>query len=193
MLEFKELWKGEHIQVVSPKEYKYEAVHEANVIMVLPVLVVKSKFVKGLTNYYLAIRKEVCPPYLIKEQGTNPYFYTTITGRMDKEGESPEETMKRELIEEAGIELIDYTVMSYKKNIPLCKTTDMRAHIYTLLINRFNQVEAVGDGTVTEEMSKTIFINLKDINNIIEKPNVDFLLYGSCKILIDVIKNYVRT
>jgi len=192
MLEFKELWKGKHIQVVSPKEYEYEAVHEPNVIMVLPVLLVKSKFVKGLDNYYLAIRKEVCPPYLIKEQGNNPYFYTTITGRMDKEGESPEETMKRELIEEAGIELVDYTVMSYKKSIPLCKTSDMRAHIYTLLVKEFNTVEAVGDGTVTEAMSQTIFVKLGEMHNIIEKPNVDFLLYGGYKILMDVIGNYIR-
>lgn len=192
MLNFKVLWKGKHIQIVSPTEYEYEAVHEPNVIIVLPVLVVKSKFVKGLTNYYLAIRKEVCPPYLIKDDGYGPHYYTTITGRMDKQGESPEETMKRELIEEAGIELIDYTIMSYKKNIPVCKTTDMRAHIYTLLVDKFNTVKAVGDGTVTEAMSETIFVELGKMNDIIEKPNVDFLLYGGYKILMDTIGNHIR-
>ena len=192
MLDFKKLWKGEHLEVVSPEEYSYEAVHEDNVIMVLPVLAVKSKFIKGMTNYYLAIRKEICPPYLIKDKGVGPYYYTTITGKMDKEGETPEQTMRREMIEEAGIELIDYTVMLYKKDMPVCKTTDMRANIFVILVDEFNTVEATGDGTVTEEMSKTIFVELGKVNEMIEKPNVDFLLYGVYQILMNVIGNYIR-
>lgn len=191
MLKFKSLWKGEHVEIITPEKYKYEAVHEKDVVMVLPVLVVKSKFVKGLVNYYLAIRKEVCPPYLIKDEENHAYYYTPVTGQID-EGEYPEQTMKRELIEEAGIELIDYTVMSYQKNMPICKTTDMRAHIYTLLVDRFNPVKAEGDGSVTEKLSETIFVNLGEVENIISRSNVDFLLYGGYKVLMDVIGNYIR-
>lgn len=191
MLSFKSLWKGEHIEIITPDKYKYEAVHEKDVIMVLPVLVIKSKFVKGLINYYLAVRKEVCPPYLIKDEGNHTYYYTTVTGQID-EGEYPEQTMKRELIEEAGIELIDYTIMSYRRNIPICKTTDMRAHIYTLLVDSFNPVKAEGDGSVTERLSETIFVKLSDMPNIIEKDNVDFLLMGGYEILMNVLPNHIK-
>jgi 8-oxo-dGTP pyrophosphatase MutT (NUDIX family) len=192
MLEFRELWKGEYLSIVSPIKYQYEAVHEKDVITVLPVVVVKSKFVKGLINYYLVIRKEVCPPYLIKDQGIDEYFYTPITGKMDKEGESSEETMKRELIEEAGIELVDYEMILHKKKMPVCKTSDMRMDLFILLVNSFNPVEPVGDGTEMEKISTSIFVKLGEMHNIIEKPNVDFLLYGSYKILMDVIKNHIR-
>jgi 8-oxo-dGTP pyrophosphatase MutT (NUDIX family) len=192
MLEFRELWKGEYLSIVSPIKYQYEAVHENDVITVLPVVVVKSKFVKGLINYYLVIRKEVCPPYLIKDQGIDEYFYTPITGKMDKEGESSEETMKRELIEEAGIELVDYEMILHKKKMPVCKTSDMRMDLFILLVNSFNPVEPVGDGTAMEKISTSIFVKLGDMPNIIEKPNVDFLLYGSYKILMDVIGNHIR-
>lgn len=192
MLKFKKLWQGEYIAVVSPTEYPYECVHEPDVIMVFPILAVKSKFVKGLTNYYLGIRKEHCPPYRMKDEQNNELFYTSITGKMDVEGETPEETMKRELIEEAGLKLIDYKVISELHNMPLCKTTDLRAHIYILIIDSFEQVKATGDGTLNEEMSSTIFVNLNKMEDIIKKPNVDFLLYGGYKILTDVIGNYIQ-
>jgi hypothetical protein len=68
----------------------------------------------------------------------------------------------------------------------------MRANIYFLLVDRFNAVEATGDGTITEEMSETIFVNLGEMHNIIDKPNVDFLLYGGYKILMDIIGNHIR-
>lgn len=192
MLEFEKLWQGEHIAVITPKEYPYECVHEPDVIMVFPILAVKSKFVDGLMNYYLGIRKEHCPPYKMKDDQNHEYFYTPITGRMDIKGETPEQTMKRELIEEAGVKLIDYKVIEELHNIPLCKTTDLRAHIYILIIDSFEQVEAIGDGTLNEEMSSTVFVNLNKMEDILKKPNIDFLLYGGYKILIDVIGNYIQ-
>lgn len=192
MNKFEKLYNGKHISVVSDPETQYEFVNEDDIIVVLPVLRVKSKFVKHLTNYYLALRKEYVPPYLAKERRLNNFYYTTITGKMDKDGETPEQTMRRELIEEAGIELIDYTIMSYQKDMPVCKTTDMRAHIYTVLVNEFKAVKAVGDGTVTEEMSKAIFVNLADMEKVLNKPNIDFLLFGGYQILMNVIKNYIR-
>ena len=189
MLDFKELWKGKHISVVSPIEYEYEAVHEPDVIMVLPVLAIKNKL---YTEYYLALRKEVCPPYLIKEKGLDPYFYTPITGRMDKDGETPEETMRRELIEEAGIELIDYEIILHKEKMPVCKTSDMRMDLFMLIVNEFNPVEATGDGTVTEEMSESIFVRLGDMHNILNKTNVDFLLFGTYPLLMDELGKHIR-
>lgn len=192
MLNFKELWKGKHISVVSPEEYQYEAVHEPDVITVLPIIEVHSKHVKGIVDYYLVIRKEVCPPYLIKYDGLEPFFYTPITGRRDKSNETPEETMRRELVEEAGIELIDYEILIHKKKMPVCKTSDMRMDFFILLVREFNPVEAVGDGTVTEEMSKSIFVKLGDLYKIIENPNVDYLLYGAYNILMNELPKHLR-
>jgi hypothetical protein len=61
-----------------------------------------------------------------------------------------------------------------------------------LIVDSFEKVEAIGDGTLNEELSSTIFVNLTKMEDIIKKPNVDFLLYSSYKILTDVIGNYIQ-
>ena len=192
MKQFKELWKGQHISVISPIDQPYECVHEPNVIMVIPVIATKSKYINNFTNYYIGIRKEFCPPYLMKDDTQTDFYYTVISGRMDVEGETAEQTMKRELIEEAGIKLIDYRVIFERSNIPICKTTDMRATVYGLLVDTFEKVEAVGDGTKNEEMSSTIFIDMNKMEDILKKPNIDFLLVGMYSILMDNLRNYIE-
>ena len=190
MLEFKELWKGNYMSVISPIKHPYECVHEPDVIMVFPVLEVKSKFVKDLTNYYMVVRKEFCPPYFVKKD-KEEYFYTCVTGGIE-EGESPDHAMKRELVEETGIELLDYDIIFERHDIPICKTSDMRSHIYGLLIKSFNPVEATGDGTVNEAMASTIFVNLNKMDEIINKPNIDFLLYSGYSLLMSKIGSYIQ-
>lgn len=192
MLSFEKLWQGKYISVISPKKYPYECVHESDVIMVFPIIAVKSKFVKGITDYYLGIRKENCPPYEVKDKNLNKYFYTSITGKRDVEGETAEQTMKREMIEEAGIKLIDYKLIFELKDMPLCKTTDLRATIYGIIIDSFEKVEATGDGTLNEKLSSTVFVNLNKMENILKKQNIDFLLYGGYKILEGVIDNFIQ-
>ena len=192
MLKYKKLWQGEYISVISPTEYPYECVHESDVIMVFPIIAVKSKYVKGAVDYYLGIRKEHCPPYKVKDESNNEYFYTSITGKRDVEGETAEETMAREMVEEAGIKLIDYRVVFELKDMPLCKSTDLRTTIYGLIVDAFEKVEAVGDGTLNEELSSTVFVNLNKMENILKKPNVDFLLYGGYRILEGVIDNFIQ-
>lgn len=192
MLSFEKLWQGKYISVISPKKYPYECVHESDVIMVFPIIAVKSKFVKGITDYYLGIRKEHCPPYKVKDKNLNKYFYTSITGKRDVEGETAEQTMKREMIEEAGIKLIDYKLIFELKDMPLCKTTDLRATIYGIIIDSFEKVEATGDGTLNEKLSSTVFVNLNKMEDILKKQNIDFLLYGGYKILEGVIDNFIQ-
>jgi 8-oxo-dGTP pyrophosphatase MutT (NUDIX family) len=140
--------------------------HESDVIMVLPII----------RNYFI-IRKEFCPPYLIKDKTGEQLYYTTVTGKIE-EGENPTFAMLRELQEESGIIPVDYTILYEKHEVPVCKSTDMRAHIYMVKINQFNKEKPVGDGTTYEEKSKSILVPNYKMDEICMKSNVDFLLIG---------------
>lgn len=195
MLKFKTLWQGKYLSIVDPIDEEYEAVHEKDVIIVYPVIRMKQKtrsdgISASVGEFLVGIRQEHCPPYLIKDKLNEDLYYTVISGGIE-EGETPDEAMKRELKEEAGVELIEYKVIEHKKYIPLCKTSDMRADIYIIVIDSFRAVPAEGDGTKNEELSKTTFVNLKSLKKIIEKPNVDNLLYSGYYLLVDKLKDLI--
>ena len=185
MEKFKELWKGEWISVVSPEKHPYEAVHEDDLIMVLPILKIKRK--KDV-SHYVAIRKEHCPPYMIKDTTDNELYYTIISGKLDIKGESKEKAMIREMEEETGIKITDYEILEQKENMPVFKTSDVRTDLYFILIKEFERVEAEGDGTYNEEQSEVKFIKVNELDKILEKENIDFLLYGA----INILKNIFR-
>jgi 8-oxo-dGTP pyrophosphatase MutT (NUDIX family) len=175
-MDFDVLFKGDWIQVVTPKENKYETVHEKDVIMVLPLIISKDK-----KKVFLAMRKEFCPPYLIKDKSSQLY-YTVISGTME-DGEIPVNTMIREIKEETGLDVKSYKILINKENIPVCKSTDMRAHLFVIALEDFDTVKALGDGTVFEAKSKTVFVELSKIDSILNRPNIDYLLYSGIYIV----------
>ena len=170
-LEFEILWTGEYIKVISPKKYPYEVVYEPDTIAVLPIV-----------NGLIGIRKELCPPYLVKDKTGEDLYYTLITGKID-EGETAFEACMRELHEEAGVDAIKYNVLFQKKAIPIFKSSVMRSSIFILDIKEYNQEEPVGDGTKYESMSKTIWVKPVTLEKIIDKENVDYLLISMVHIL----------
>jgi len=181
MLKFKNLWQGEFISVISPIEIEYECINEHDSMQVLPLIIPKNAI--SIDDAYLIIRKEFCPPYMIKDKLGNKFFYTIISGMMDKENETPEQTMSRELIEEAGIKLLNYDIIYNLNDIPYTKVTSSRLNLFIISIKNFERVEATGDGTENEKISKSIAVKLKNMDNILKKPNADFLLHSAYNIL----------
>jgi len=96
------LWHGKYITVVSPKIAPYEIILEDDGVFVIPIIGEK-----------IGIRKEYCPPYLLKNHDVNELFYTVITGDID-DGETDGEAAVRELKEEAGITILSYKILYYK-------------------------------------------------------------------------------
>ena len=167
MDKFDILWKGEYVSVVSPKEHPYESLHEINGIMVIPI-----------AGNKIGIRKELCPPYLIKDETGKQFYYTVVSGGVE-EGETPEEATVRELEEEAGITFESPKVIEVFREMPVCKSTDMRMTFFIYEDDKYEVKEPEGDGTEYEDIAETIWITLEQFKKVIEQDNIDFLLYSA--------------
>lgn len=167
MIEFETLFKGEWLSVVSPVDHPYEAVHERNCVVVLPIIVKDGR-------EFIGIRHEFCPPYFIKDDKAG-YYYTVISGTIE-EGEEPRQAVLRELEEEAGIRATGCVLHVKGENMPICKSTDMRGWFYVMEVNEYERVPARGDGTENERISRTIWVAKENLWKVHQVDNKDFLL-----------------
>lgn len=166
-INFDVLFDGDYVDVVDPNGDGYEALHEPDVAIAIPILVEDDQIV---------VRKEEVPPYGIKNPDGNDEYHTVISGKIE-EGEDPETTMLRELKEEAGILNPEYKIPAEISHVPVCKSTDLRANIFVLEISDYDQVEPQGDGTVHEERSQTLFLDAKEFTNVMEDEPSDLFIY----------------
>ncbi len=167
MNKFDILWEGEYVSVVSPKDHPYESLHEINGIMVIPI--VRDK---------IGIRKELVPPYLLKDETGKDFYYTVLSGGVE-EGETPDEAADREIKEEAGIEFKSPKITEVFREMPVCKSSDMRMTFFIYADDEYEYEKPEGDGTELEEIAETIWVTLEEFKEIINQDNIDFLLYSA--------------
>jgi len=173
-MDFKKLFSGKWISIVSPVNEEYESVHEKDIIIVLPIIEKNGKKLYG-------IRYEHCPPYYLKDNKVRNY-YTVLSGKIE-EGEEPSKTVVRELEEESGVKALVFELKNIAENIPICKSTDMRAYVYVMRISEYERVEAIGDGTKSEELSKTVWVSEENLHKLDKIDNKDFLLVSLLKFI----------
>ena len=173
-MELKTLYKGKFVSVVSPIGIPYESLHEEDNVIILPII-----------NNKVGIRYEFVPPYMIKDRVGVRNYYTVISGCKD-EGETCRETAIRELREEGGVKIKKAKLYKLYENIAFVKNTDMRSSLVLLLIQDYGKVEAEGDGTKSEEKSKTIWVTKEELNQIFKKDNIDSLLWF-CSFIVEKI------
>ncbi len=181
MNKFDILWEGKYVSVVSPKDHPYENLHEINGIMVIPI--VKDK---------IGIRKELVPPYLLKDETGKDFYYTVLSGGVE-EGETPEEAADREIKEEAGIDFKSPKITEVFREMPVCKSTDMRMTFFIYADDEYNYEKPKGDGTELEEIAETIWVTLEEFKEIINQDNIDFLLYSAYYFLTVYLKKQEKT
>lgn len=175
-MDFKVLWQGNFAKVISPKEHAYEAFHEGNGVMIVPII-----------NGKIGIRKEFCPPYLIKNKTGQNLYYTLITGMIDDEDLTPEHTIVRELKEEAGIVLNEFNYLYAIEDIPEAKSNTRHIGLYVLDIKRYQKIKITGDGTEYEEKSETIWVSPSRLAHIVtHEKNIDFSLVSAYFILKEI-------
>jgi len=162
-------WSGDYLSVVSPENYGYESVHEADMVLCLPV--VDGKYI---------IRKEVCPAYTVKSnqsenEGSENRFWTMVSGTVD-EGETPLQTLKREMREETPVLPKRIRVVQSRKEIPFVKLTTQRTSIYYFEVLEYDQTQAQGDGSQVESQSTHKFVTASELQDISNRPNADFTI-----------------
>jgi 8-oxo-dGTP pyrophosphatase MutT (NUDIX family) len=168
------LFKGKFISIISPKAAPYEAVRCGDSVMV---------FLADTRNRTAFIRREHCPPY--EYQTPFKYYYTTITGGMDK-GELPLDAAIREVKEEAGVDLKEHIVevidLFHGK---FTKVQTDTIHVYLIKGSSFIVGHASGDGTFYEKECTTVQVPFDEIKDL--RP-CDYLLES----LWALAKSYIR-
>lgn len=153
------VYDGDYIKVKERDGWQY--VTERDCVIAIPHL---------LDFEEIMIRKEWIPPFQDRHPNQE-FFLTMISGTME-DGETPVDTLIRELQEEAGI-LLNTTYMKYERwgELFTNKGNSSKCHIFylPLNINDFQKVRAVGDGSKSEDISKTTRVNVKYIDSL--KPS----------------------
>jgi 8-oxo-dGTP pyrophosphatase MutT (NUDIX family) len=126
-------------------------VEEPNVVACLPYLIEENQII---------VRQEYIPTF--KKVEGNDYFLTVVAGRIET-GESPEQALKRELEEEAGIVLREGYQFEFERPVFACKTTTSQFYycLVPLTENDYHEVIARGDGTKNESISKSVKVDIK--------------------------------
>jgi len=162
-MDFEVLYKGEYVDLVSPKDSPYECLHEKDNVIILPII--KNK---------VGIRYEYCPPYFLKDNKVRNY-YTVISGGKDES--NIKDTAIRELREEAGILVKKARLYRLYEGIAFVKNTDTRSSLVLIVIEDYEEEKPSGDGTNNEKKSKTIWVSKDELRDLLKKENIDSLLW----------------
>lgn len=154
-------YKGEQFDVIEYKDWEF--VKEKDMVVILPYLRDEAS---------ILLRHEWIPTYQYHYKNSNEYknvthFLTTLSGTVEN-GESLENTVRRELYEEAGIVLSNMYDIEIEKHLFQTKGNVGQYHIcfVELRYNDFRLTPPKGDGSLGESLSNTIKISLGDIDEL---------------------------
>jgi len=120
---------------------------------------------------YVLMRTEPIPSWSYdlrnNVQKLSGQFLTLVSGTIE-ENETPEQCLRREIYEEAGIVLNEFKQLEIEG--PFYASKGSTYKYYTCLLelnyNEYKMVSAPGDGTKNEKLSRTVKISVGDIDDI---------------------------
>ena len=163
------LYDAEYFTV--KKKDNYVFIDESDSICVVPILIQQNR---------ILLRAEYIPSFNIRDNQER--HLTCISGTIE-EGENPENCLRRELVEEAGIILRDDVVVEFFDVLYKSKTGSSQFHlcILPLMDYQYEETIASGDGSDVEEMSRTVTVENRHLNNLFPSDIVTKLLISEVK------------
>ena len=156
------LYKGKYLDVISYKDT--EILQLKDKVAILPYFRDEATFLMRL-EYTTAYQYKNREKSNLKRI-TN--YITVITGTIE-EGETPDQTIRRELYEEGGIVLnnlypfeVEGPFFTDKYN-----TSQMWLCLLELPVNSYRQIKPPTDGSVSEKLSKCIKVSVGDVAQIV--------------------------
>lgn len=157
----KTLYKGDVLSIIEYQDWEF--VKEGDMVVVLPYLRDESNII---------LRHEWIPTYQYHYKDHNDFksvthFLTMLTGTVEP-GESLENTVRRELYEEAGIVLSNVYSVELDKHLFMSKGNVTQYHtcILELRYNDFRLTAPKGDGSEGEAISSSVKIGLGDLDEL---------------------------
>jgi len=141
----------------------WSVIEESDSVVCIPYFIEENKFI---------IRQESIPTY--KWVDGKSYHLTVLSGTIE-EGESPEETLRRELVEEAGIQLNESYTIELEEPLFVSKGHASKYHycILPLANGEYTEVSAVTDGTKEELVTEDHARAKEELKNLNEPYNED--------------------
>ena len=180
------VYEGDYMSIKNVNGWEY--VIESDRIVVLPYF---------KDEGYVFLRSENIPPWSDKYKGNKfgkskpappgvgitTQFLTVISGTIE-DGETPEQTLRRELYEEAGIAMTQF--FNFDIEGPYFESKGSVAQFYVCLMELsytdFKMVAPPGDGTQAEKVAKTLRVSIADL----EEIKINDM---ATRLLVDKLKN----
>ena len=135
----------------------WSIIKERDVVVCIPYLIESNQMV---------LRHEYIPTF---KYVTGQEYHATLIGGGIETGETPQQSLIRELEEEAGIVLReDFEIEEELKPLFMTKGQTNRYYPFILPLNErdYHEVVAKGDGSKEESRSKSVKIDIKFINSV---------------------------
>ena len=168
------LFENDYLKVLDLEGWT--VVKEKDMVVTIPYLVEYNQVV---------LRMEDIPPFKSRFPAME-HFVTCVSGSIE-EGESPQQTLFREVEEETGIVIKEGYEVEFAKPLFASKGNTAQYHICLLPLYEKDYYEVIpkGDGSESEAKSKNVKLDVKYLNNI----NTNDLITTH---LIGLVKKYIN-
>ena len=161
------LYEDEHTQLI--KYDDWTILKGSDAVVCIPYLIEENKII---------LRNEYVPPF--KYVDNKDHFLTLVSGTIET-GETPKDTLIRELEEEAGIVLReDYNEFEEFAPLFMVKSCTAKYHPFILPLNErdYHEITAKGDGSKAEKLSNSVKIDIKYLSSLLPSDLItDYMLY----------------